>query len=837
MTATCTKPGWYININLSRVPNQERQFLATWYTTWSNINNFEVQWRYGLSNGKFIDSYSSVNYVSGTLNYQSTFSAPENATWVQVWVRPHEKDEGTDKSKWKYLAPWSPKDWNKNWLYVTEYRKPQDISTPTIEVDRYKLTISVPIDTNYDANTTHVEFYLYDVDSGYGVSRPLVKVDNRASSASFQFDGTAGHEYKVCARGYNQAYKIYSDWSEYSETVKTVPNPISIKRVTALSSTSARVFFSDARNAKGETIELNYTTNEQDFLNDESTGNSLTVSVLFDEAFLDVEGLETGKTWYFRARVSNDTGSSRWSMDGDKAQIILGMKPDPPTTWSNTVTAKIGEKAVLNWVHNTRDGSHMSESQIELTIGSQNPKIITVNGIKDSETGEFKDEGRYEVDTTQMTDGTTLRWRVRTKGVINVYSDWSITREIKLYAPTTLNVSAFKSKTPSEDQLQTLDSFPFYIIATAGPASQKAIGFHISIVSNEAYQKTDYNGETVWVGSGEEIYSHFFDFDSSLSIVEFDDYAVVQNNTLTLELMPQNVDFESGQSYTIRGTVSTNAGLTAEAYTLLDVHWVDQELYPMADVQVDTDDFTATIIPYVPIIPNNPNGMIEFEEEEGPEADLPLVEDVSLAVYRINYDGSMTLIMDKIPNTRSTAVIDPHPSIDYARYRVVAVDNQTGSVGFSDIDPVKIGQPGLVFQWDESWQQSVYVNPVDKMPEGIASWSGTRLTLPFNVNTSEKTSPDRSLVEYVGQESPVSYFGTQLGITASWSSVIEKTDEERLQLIRKLNRYQGNVYVRNSRGVGYWAVVQLSYNINYGDDTNAMLIPVSIEVTKVRGGI
>ena len=837
MTAVCTKPGWYLNITLSKVPYQERTYMATWTAlekSWGNTNNFEVEWRYGLANGKFIDSYSSVSYVSGTASYQSTFTVPENGKWVQVWVRPHEKNEGTENSKWKYLCPWSPKDWNTNWVYVDEYWKPADIPTPSIEVDQYKLTMIARTDSiDYDPNTYQVEFYLVDVEKGYCVLRKLVDVNRSGAWAWLEYNGTAGHRYQVCARGYNKAHQIYGEWSDYSEMVRTAALPVSFESIRAMTSTSVQVRIKKPNMGDHDTIELNYTTNSNDWTSEDSAGESMTVAGTAYQ--FNIEGMESGKEWYFRIRATNESGSSRWEYY--PGTVILGMKPDPPTTWSNTVTAKIGENIVLNWVHNARDGSHMRSAQLELTEGNGTPKTITVDGVEDSETGDYKDEGKYEIDTTKMKDGTTLRWRVRTKGVLDTYSDWSVTREVKLYSPTTLSVALFKSQTSTEGQIQTLDSFPFYVIASAGPNTQKAIGFHISIVSNSSYKKTDYNGETVWVGEGEEVYSHFFDFDSSLDVVEFDDYAVVQDNTLTLKLMPQDVDFESGQSYTVRGTVSTDAGLSAEAYAMLDVHWIDQELYPQADVQVDTEDFTATIIPYAPIIPDTPGDMVDFDEEEGSNAELPLVEDVSLAVYRINYDGSMTLIMDEIGNNRSTAVVDPHPSIDYARYRVVAIDNQTGSVGYNDIEPVAIGQPGIVFQWDESWKESLYVNPIDQQPEGVAGWSGSRLTLPFNVNTTEKTSPDRSLAEYVGQENPVSYFGTQLGISASWSAVIERTDEDRLQLIRKLNRYQGNVYVRNSRGVGYWAVVNLSYDINHGDGEDAILIPISIEVTKVRGGI
>lgn len=817
----CYKDNWYIPVQLTKVPNETRTVMATWTCSWTYVAKYEVFWRYGLQNGKYIDSTSSVTHIPQNDTYQNKFTYPENATWVQVWVRPHESSDG---KYWKYLCPWSPK--KEIWFYVYDYATPKDIPTPTIESDKYKITLTASIDSiDYDDNTKQVQFYIVD-ENGVIVAQPYVTVNRASAIARYVFNGTAGKKYKACARGYNNSVKVYGKWSSYSSEVEMPPVGIGISNLYSLTPTSVRLTWPSAKTAKTYTV--NYTSTQSEF-QQESAGSTVT----FTGTTGDIEGLESGKTWYFRIKSANDSGESGWSA---VKSVLLGIKPSPPTTWSNTVTAKIGEKLTLNWTHNTRDGSGMQESQVEITINGST-KTYTVAGKKDSDTKEWLNTGSYEVNTSQITDGSTIRWRVRTRGVLATYSDWSVTREVKVYAPATLTVTAYKTQTPSENSLTNLDSFPFYIIATAGPSTQKAIGFHISIVANEAYQKIDYDGETVWVGQNEEVYSHYFDFDANQTKVEFDDYAVIQNNTLTLKLMPYDVDFESGQSYTIKGIAAMSTGLTAEAYSLIDVNWEDQNLYPTADVRVDTEEFTAVVIPSCPIIPDSPEGMVEFEEEEGPEAELPLVENVLLSVYRREYDGRMTKILDGIDNDRSTAVVDPHPSIDYARYRVVATDQSTGAVGYTDLVSVPIGQPGIVIQWDEEWKDRLFVNPADNEIEGVAGWSGTRLTLPFNVKTSEGNKPDRAHVEYVGQQHPTSYFGTQLGTTATWSTVIEKTDTERLELLRKLSIYQGNVYVRNSRGVGYWATVELSYNIDYGDSGDQMLIPITINVTRVRGGI
>jgi hypothetical protein len=105
--------------------------------------------------------------------------------------------------------------------------------------------------------------------------------------------------------------------------------------------------------------------------------------------------------------------------------------------------------------------------------------------------------------------------------------------------------------------------------------------------------------------------------------------------------------------------------------------------------------------------------------------------------------------------------------------------------------------------------------------------------LPYNVKVSESTSIDKNLVEYIGRSAPVSYYGTQLGVSGSWSSDIPANDAETRYALRRLQIWPGNVYVREPNGVGYWASVEVSFSKDYDN----VLTPVSIDVTRVEGGM
>jgi hypothetical protein len=107
------------------------------------------------------------------------------------------------------------------------------------------------------------------------------------------------------------------------------------------------------------------------------------------------------------------------------------------------------------------------------------------------------------------------------------------------------------------------------------------------------------------------------------------------------------------------------------------------------------------------------------------------------------------------------------------------------------------------------------------------------LNLPYNIDVSDSFKPDVSLVEYIGRDHPISYYGTQLGVTSSLSMEIEKDDEETLYGLRRLSRWMGDVYVREPSGSGYWANVVVSFSQKHCEVT----IPVTLSITRVEGGI
>ena len=207
-----------------------------------------------------------------------------------------------------------------------------------------------------------------------------------------------------------------------------------------------------------------------------------------------------------------------------------------------------------------------------------------------------------------------------------------------------------------------------------------------------------------------------------------------------------------------------------------------------------------------------------------------LVNDISLAVYRREYDGSFVEIASGLENSDATFVTDPHPSLDYARYRIVATTNRTGAIAYYDLPGVPVQSKSVIIQWDEQW--SSFDTDVDDYRVD-PTWNGSMLKLSYNIDVTDSNTIDVNHIKYAGRKHPVAYYGTHLGVSSSWSVAIPKSDKDTIYALRRLAVWMGNVYVREPSGLGYWATV----NVSFSQTHRNLTIPVTIDITRVEGGI
>lgn len=811
--------------------NSNGTLFVTWTWSKSDTEKYEVLWEYYTANKVWF-----IGNKGDTKDKQSTYQIPQNATKVRVKVKPVCKEETVNGQK--------SSKWTGKWSEYKTYTPGAVITippAPTVEiVNGTTLTAEL---NNLDQTATYIEFQI--VKDNSKVYKTVSNVKIVTSRAAISCNGLdLGAQYKVRCRAYitkndkSTKKTEWSGWSPYSENKNSAPSVPSITKCVTKDKTSILVEWSEVKTA--DLYHLQYVADDETYFGISSEVKDVD-NIDTNKRLVPVD--QSGKKYFFRVRAKSDNQTSGWSKT---ASCTIGTPPSPPTTWSSTTTAIVGEKLTLYWIHNSEDGSAQKNAEIKMYInGVEQPSIPLTFNEDDENTTSY-----YEVDTSSYTEGTTIQWKVRTAGVTGEYSKYSTERTIDVYARPSMSISL----TDVDDELvDIIESFPFTVSTSVYPPTQQPIGYHLSIVSNDIYETVDNIGNEITINEGEEVFSQYYDI----------------NEFLTVNFLPSMVNLESNINYTVKCTVSMDSGLSADASVDFTVSWTDDEYAPNAEISINPDTVTASIRPYCEVYHtyyykvNSMNDgtyvvttekidaiddgysiddlsttgeIIYYSESKNvyftisESEDGYLVEGITLSVYRREFDGSFVELATGIENTSNIWIQDPHPSLDYARYRIVAVDNSTGAISYTDIPGYPVGEGSIIIQWDEQWS---YFDVSDEDELEQPPWSGSLLRLPYNIDVSDNNEKDVSHVEYIGRKRKVSYYGTQLGETATWNVVIDKNDKETLYALRRLRIWMGDVYVREPSGSGYWASIKVTFSQKHKELT----IPVTLDITRVEGGI
>ena len=501
--------------NFGLQSNTDTTIFATWsFKNSANTDHYEVKWYYATGDGVWF-----VGSESDEKNMQTTYNAPSNATRVRLIVKPVSKTYTKKKKKKTYFTG----QWCSEKIYDFSSNAPASPgSAPTVKIENNVLKMEV---SNLDTTADKIKFEIVQ-DDLKTIATGWAKIVTKAASYSYKLTSSLlGHKYKVRCIAYRTKDKKYSGYTDYSSNVSTYPNtPSGFTKITATSDTSILLKWNKVTAATSYDIE--YAT-EKKYLDGTIKESDQTQKITgITNTNYEKSGLESGKTYFFHLRATNESGSSDWSKI---SYVTIGKKPGPPTTWSSTTTCVVGEDLILYWVHNSEDGSSQVKAELKLTIdGVEQPTITITNSTDEDE----KDKTSfYTVDTSGYEEGVTILWKVRTCGITGEYGDWSIQRTVDIYAQPYLNMTM---RDQNGNIIEVLESYPFYIEAIPGPKTQAPIGYHLSIVSNEYYESVDQIGNAVVINEGEEVYSKYFDI----------------NSTLTVELLPSNVDLGNNVSYT-----------------------------------------------------------------------------------------------------------------------------------------------------------------------------------------------------------------------------------------------------------------------------------------------
>lgn len=861
------------------------EIIAKWRSPWYNsgrqedilrdwgIDHYEIIWSeytIGTNGYHAVKTENIPASQAGMPDYYMATMSPsvgKGTTMVKAAICAIPK---TDLSECQqadlYGSLFDPK--HPDWLHIQMsigWSPPKIENAPTLEwIDNkktgFKLVLS-DYDPAYDTDDVWIAFVML---AEFGTSNgPYIKWNRRDDYIEYYHRSVVPGMGKIKYR----AKSYYSndgrfnvgaqsaEWSPWSEELLMPPDAPTKITVSAIPTDSnpnlLKVVIEERETAHNFTdhYEVEYTTNASYF---DSGYGTTTVSSQDDSNIVIINpGESGGGTFYFRARIVNETGPGAWTYSNGATSV--GKEPDAPTTWTYTNSFVGGDDQyiIFYWTHNTRDGSTQRAAKITIvlnnttTITFQWPGV-TYNSSSTYKEGDFVNYQNqiyrciYDINTPEAwnpshwdyvgdglpSDGvysykfpvfqygqggvTSIKWSVKTRGVMTTggpdndgFSKSSTVREVKVYQQPTVNLLL---------NSYNIRSYPINIRCVSSPSFQNPISYTFTIKAKEAYETAGFDGETVNVSENQIIYTKYG---------SFPDDSINNPHDFYITLNAGDVHLENGIIYSLEMSMGFDSGLTAEAYTMVTINYSnDSKILPMANVYINKESYTSTISP------------VAYDMSKEFVDDNPVIaENVLLSVYRKEYNGEMTLIQDGINNVRGVAVTDPHPSLKSSTYRIMAVNTVNGMIYYNDINTEGINDPCIVIQWDEEYR---YIEGAEQFEEPLDNplYQGTFLRLPFNIKLGESSDADINNVKYIGRKRPVSYFGTQLGETASWTCEFDKTDEETIYKLRKLSTYMGNVYVREPMGLGYWAVINVSFNRDYDN----LVIPVKLEVTRVEGG-
>ena len=797
-----TPPVYKPNIDwFALTAGSKREMLAIFSY---NATHFWIRWEQWDDSGHLIMLSENRNKDYTDIAKQEIASGSDREGWnvIRFSVRPVDNDGN----------PLPNTDWNYK-EYDFRNNPPDLPPDPDFQIDNNNVLTITYNNISSDINADSIEIAIYQDDTTkYQTAK--IAIDQETHFAKFVGNVEPGHFYKARSRAVRN--NIYGGWTNFTSNEQS--RPIAPSEITTLRSQK----ISEAQSVKygvlvewteeptAKQYEVQWTTNIEYFdisgeVHSQTTEEGQGPRLLITD-------IELGHEYFFRVGSINDKGSSlNWT---PIKSVTLGLRPSAPTTWSNVASAILGEDLNLYWKHNSMDGSYETFARLHLTvIDSANPQLEPMEYtkvIENTRPDEEKDNnGVYTINTNDpewaglLGEGFVVKWKVQTAGVIHEYSEWSIEREVNVYMQPVLELDITNKDGIS---IEEISSYPFYFSILARPSTQKPISYYIEVVSNDGYNTIDNIGEIKTINPGDKVYQKYYDPERNAW-------------RFIVEMNPSNIDLQNNMNYTVNITVAMDSGLNATTSKEFDVTFTDNGYRPNGDVIIDKETLTASIHPYC----------MENYEHDG-IIEERLSENCLLSVYRREYDGTFTEISTGIENDETTYVVDPHPSLDYARYRIVAKTSDTGTISYYDLDAVKIGEPSVVIQWSEKWSKFDYESDEDDIE---VPWAGSMVKIPYNVDITENKNIDVSLVEYVGRKHPVSYYGTQLGESATWNVDIPADDKELLYTLRRLSRWTGDVYAREPSGTGYWANISVSFSKKHLDVT----IPITFTVKRVEGGM
>lgn len=468
-----------------------------------------------------------------------------------------------------------------------------------------------------------------------------------------------------------------------------------------------------------------------------------------------IQGLEVGKTWYFRARyhglIDNDEATSSWS---NTRSIDLATNPEKPTLTLNRGFVLPGGSISASWNYVNEDESPQDSAQICLcTVSGSTVTYGTV--IAHATSIQSVVVNNSWIRHTQY----YLACRVRAKS--GRYSAWS--DPVGVYCPN-LPTIAFVNEAIVSGVMSALGEIGIGVTADKtvgqwGLSITRARDYHVDRPDDSIYD--GYLDETIWTESG-----------------TYNGAAQAYTFTPTKDDLIGELD--DGAAYNLIGSIADGYGQTVTITLPFSINWTHKAAIATPAVQAEK------ALMAMRITPTQPTGYVSGD---------------TFDIYRITSDQPELIVRD---GTYGTTYVDPYPAFGMnCGHRVVA-KTSTGSY---------ITEDDTLAWYDLSYQDGDYIE-CDSM---VIDCNGMQIILPYNLELTNKWQKDFKRTSYLGGSVQGDWNPAVLRDLSAKTVIVKRIDTGELMDMRDLAAYAGPAHIRTPDGSSFSCDIQVTEDASYND--------------------
>lgn len=484
----------------------------------------------------------------------------------------------------------------------------------------------------------------------------------------------------------------------------------------------------------------------------------------------NVAGLDTGKTWYFRLRLSTDTDGQNKTYGAYSAaySIDLASAPAIPVlTLSQGVITEDGS-VTASWSFTSGDGT----AQAEAIIAEVSGNVYTERAR--TRTAQYVSISAQE---SGWSTGETHALAVKVISASGRESGWSDPVSISIAEAISIDIT----QTSLVEQTITTETVARVVLSlTQMPMTITVTGAGYTGVTSVIIERSeDYHLDR----PDERDYNGFED-----ETIAIRTYTGEGQTTITDDDLLGRLD--DGAAYRIIATVQDDYGQSAEATLDFEVHWAHQAIMPEATVQIDNDSLVAKVTV------GEPTGTAT-----GDHCDI----------YRLSADRpELVYVGAEFGET----YVDPYPAIgEHGGYRVVYV-TANGDYITQDNE----------FAW-------IDIEGGIEAREAILDFGEARIRLDKNVDVSNDWSKEFTETKYLGG-SVQGDWNPAVSRSSGVSAVGITTDDlDTIRDMRRLAVYAGICNIRTPEGSSYHANVDVSESIGYS--SAGKIATYNLKITRV----